>query len=274
MPGETMTIGLTSSRNIFDDNSTINAVQNATVEVTDKVNNITHTLYHTTNGDYQSDDFRPEYGGKYEVNVIAEGFQPLTASSHIPYPSFVNVPEAYQGDFDDADELRELFVSLEIYSESDEQQYYVWEIIDESESGNLDFSYSDVLDNPTLLASEDSNTESILADQSFQTRVFLTDNGMKDGPIQTSFVTMTEPEAAFQFGDGSGLDEADGILITVRVMTVSKELYEYYKSVEIYRLRGTTNSSITQPVDIYSNVEGGLGIFAGLAVEDVPIRLN
>ena len=57
-------------------------------------------------------------------------------------------------------------------------------------------------------------------------------------------------------------------------MTVSKDLYDYYRSIEIYRLRGQVNSSITQPVEVYTNIDGGLGIFAGLAAEVLDIRLN
>lgn len=274
MPGEIMKVELSSSRNIFDPNSKIVAIQNAIVEVTDNKSNETHRLYTTVNGMYQSDDFRPEYGGSYTINVDAEGYSSVQATSEIPYPAFIKEPNAAEGDFND-EGLRELFVDLEFYSESDEQQYYVWEIIDEDKKGGLDFSYNDILENPVLLYSDDNNTESILADESFQTRVFLTNDGMNEAPIQTSFVTMIEPSVAFQFGDEVDPDsENDGVVLTVRVMTVSKDLYEYFKSVEIYRLRGTVNSSITQPVSIHSNIEGGLGIFAGLTVKDLPVRVN
>jgi len=274
MPGEIMTVELSSSRNIFDSNSKIVAIQHAVVEVTDNKSNQTHRLYTSSNGIYQSDDFRPEYGGSYTINIDAEGYESVQATSEIPYPAFIKEPTAEEGQFNE-EGLRELFVDLEFYSESDEQQYYVWEIIDEDDKSGLDFSYNDILENPVLLYSEDNNTESILADESFQTRVFLTNDGMKDKPIQTSFVTMIEPALAFQFGDEVDPDSEDnGVVLTVRVMTVSKDLYEYFKSVEIYRLRGTVNSSITQPVNIHSNIEGGLGIFAGLTVKDLPIKLN
>lgn len=271
MPGEVMTVDLSSSRDIFDPNSKIAAITTASVEVTDNTSGMTHTLYSIGRGKYESETFRPEYGGSYTVHVSADGFKSVQATSEIPYPAFVKEPDAYQGDFDD-EGLRELFVDLEFYSESEEVQYYVWEIVKEGEKGSLDFNYTDILENPVLLFSDDSNTESVLADESFQTRVFLTNDGMNAGPIQTSFVTMTEPATAFQFGDE--VDPDADVLIRVRVMTVSKDLYEYYKSMEVYRLRGTINSSITQPVDIHSNVENGLGIFAGFAAQEIPIRLN
>lgn len=271
MPGEVMTVDLSSSRNIYDSNSKIEDITNATVEVTDNKSGATHSLYSIGQGKYESEMFRPEYGGSYTVHVDADGFQSVQATSEIPYPAFIKEPEAYQGEFAE-DGLRELFVNLEFYSESEEPQYYVWEIVNEDDKGSLDFNYTDILNNPVLLFSADSNTESVLADESFQTRVFLTNDGMNEGPIQTSFVTMTEPAVAFQFGDE--VDPDADVLIKVRVMTVSKDLYEYYKSMEVYRLRGTVNSSITQPVDIHSNVENGLGIFAGFAAQEIPIRLN
>lgn len=272
MPGEIMTVDLSTSRNIFDSNSTIQAINSASVEVTDLTSGTTHSLVAIGDGKYESETFRPDYGRQYTINVSADGFESVEATSEVPYPAFIKEPEAYQGDFDEEGELRELFVNLEFYSESSEPQYYVWEIVNEDSNGSLDFNYTDVLDNPVLLFSDDSNTESVLADESFQTRVFLSNDGMSEGPIQTSFVTMTEPATAFQFGDE--VDPDADVLINVRVMTVSKDLYDYYKSMEVYRLRGTINSSITQPVDIHSNVENGLGIFAGFTAKELPIRLN
>lgn len=273
MPGEIMTVELSSSRDIFDSNSKIVAIQNAIVEVTDNKLKQTHRLYTQSNGVYQSENFRPIYGGSYTITVDAEGYESVRATSEIPYPAFIKEPTVEQGQINEQ-ERRELFIDLEFYSESEEEQFYVWEIINTDEEANLDFSYNDVQENPVLLYSEDNNTESILADESFQTRVFLTDEGVNDSPIQTSFVTTIDPVAAFQFGDDFEEDPNAGVVLTVRVMTVSKDLYEYFKSVEVYRLRGTINSSITQPVSIHSNIEGGLGIFAGLTVKDLPIRLN
>jgi len=274
-PGETMSIHLTTTKKILDPNSDFLDIVSADVEVLDHASGEVFRMNHIGDGHYESDEFRPYFGREYSVTAHAAGFESVSATSKVPVQAFVTQTDVYQGsEFFEVNGVtkRELFVNLEFNSESTETQYYVWEIIDdEAAAPSTDFDFGDVADGPVLLYSEDSNTESVLADESFQTRVFLTDDGSQ-GTLASSFVTLTEPVAAFQFGDVTDPD-AD-VLLKVRVMTVSKDLYDYYRSIEIYRLRGEVNSSITQPVEVYSNIDGGLGIFAGLTAEILDIRLN
>ena len=49
----------------------------------------------------------------------------------------------------------------------------------------------------------------------------------------------------------------------LRVMTVSEELYKYYKSIEDYLEFQGYQSSISESRIVYDNIEGGVGIFAG-----------
>jgi len=270
-PGELLNVHLATTRKILNPDSKISNITSADVEITDNKTSVVYRLNHVGEGNYQSDDFRPSFGGSYSVIAHAEGFRSVEATSSVPVQAFVTQTDVYQGDFSESGDMRELFVNLEFYSEATETQYYIWEIINEDRPTSNTFDFNDVADGPVLLYSEDSRTESVLADESFQTRVFLVDDGSQ-GLVQTSFVTMTDPVIAFQFGDDT--DEDADVLLKVRAMTVSKDLYEYFKSIEIYRLRGEINSSITQPVDIYSNVEGGLGIFGGLTSEILNIELN
>ena len=49
----------------------------------------------------------------------------------------------------------------------------------------------------------------------------------------------------------------------LRVMSISKELYEFYSSLEEYRK--FNNSSQEIPYELYTNVSNGSGIFAGFS---------
>lgn len=51
----------------------------------------------------------------------------------------------------------------------------------------------------------------------------------------------------------------------LRVMTISKELYQYYSSLEEYYQKGASTHSSDIPHIFYSNVENGAGIFAGFS---------
>jgi len=57
--------------------------------------------------------------------------------------------------------------------------------------------------------------------------------------------------------------------VMVELQAISPELYRYLKSVELYRV--TENDAFSEPVQIYSNVENGWGIFGSLSSSRVFI---
>ncbi len=259
LPGEIMSVRLTNSVSIFDKDDNITGVLDASVRVRDEDSGEVFTLHHVGEGLYQSDIFRPEYEIDYTVMASAEGFVSIEATSSIPYPVIATISSQSEGFNDSGDYEAE--IELEFVNEENAPKFYVWEVVDDNKQFNQDFTFDQVLDNPVMLTSQDDNTDSVLADESFQSRVFYTDNGDNADPYRSSFITPTTPSFAAQ--SSSDIDEELAPRIQVRVMTVSEDLYQYFKSVEIYRSRGIHNSSITQPSEIYSNVKGGIGIFAG-----------
>ena len=81
----------------------------------------------------------------------------------------------------------------------------------------------------------------------------------------------TNPDFISQTGvsddNSSGGEEADKVIhkYELRVMSISKELYDFYSSVEEnYRNKDNNHSNqVIKPT--YTNVSGGLGIFAGFS---------
>ena len=57
--------------------------------------------------------------------------------------------------------------------------------------------------------------------------------------------------------------------VMVELQAISPEYYRYLKSVELYRV--TENDAFSEPVQIYSNVQDGWGIFGSLSSERVYI---
>lgn len=53
--------------------------------------------------------------------------------------------------------------------------------------------------------------------------------------------------------------------VMIELQAISPELYHYLKSAELYRL--TYNDTYAEPVQIYSNAEGGWGIFGALSYD-------
>jgi len=249
------TVNVTQSRNILDPASSIDFVSGASVEIKDITTGITHELEYMEEGNYSLPGFLPVYGSEYEIEVNAEGFEAVTAMSRVPYSVFIDFkkrPVFHEGEV--ATEI-----DLSFSDETNDENFIVWEIVQGYNSPVYDaFDFSDIGDNPVLLTSDFESSESVLPDQTLQSRVFL-NNPITDGTFATNFIAPVNPASAAS----SGNTEEDRMYL--RVMTVSPQLYEYLKSIEIYRLTGKANSSISTPLDIYSNVDGGLGIFAGFS---------
>lgn len=59
--------------------------------------------------------------------------------------------------------------------------------------------------------------------------------------------------------------------VVVELQSITGDLYSYLKSVMLYRI--TPQDSYTEPIMIYSNIEGGWGIFGGVSTDRHIISL-
>ena len=53
--------------------------------------------------------------------------------------------------------------------------------------------------------------------------------------------------------------------VMVELQAISPELYRYLKSVELYRV--TESDAFSEPLQIYSNVRNGWGIFGSMSIQ-------
>jgi len=58
-------------------------------------------------------------------------------------------------------------------------------------------------------------------------------------------------------------------LSELHVKSVSKEMYEYLTSIEEKNLR--VGDPFSEPVQVYNNIENGIGIFAGFTQNEIPV---
>ena len=113
--------------------------------------------------------------------------------------------------------------------------------------------------------SDDTNAEGVkkkeLSDLSF-----LSENDVKSGIIANKLIldssVISEIDSDYQIvSENEIVDKAP--LFELKVMAVSSELFKYLKSYEDYKNSDIKNTSISDPLLIYSNIENGLGIFGG-----------
>ena len=60
--------------------------------------------------------------------------------------------------------------------------------------------------------------------------------------------------------------------VMVELQAISPEYYRYLKSVELYRV--SESDAFTEPVQIYSNVQNGWGIFGSLSSQRIFIQYD
>ena len=66
----------------------------------------------------------------------------------------------------------------------------------------------------------------------------------------------------------SGIDDENIHSLEIHLITVNEEMYKYYRSLELYK---NATRTYIDPVEIYSNVENGLGIFGAISHSVIPV---
>ena len=223
-------------------------------------------LIHRGNGIYESEDCEPESEKTYKIFVDAPGYRSITAVSSVPKKAIVEVKPLETGD--DIGRLE-----FSIMKQSKLEDYYIWDLIQDtifiSPKGDSIISASNIDGfDPHKLIKELSDD---IINPKFQNRtnsLSATSNGPVGNIIDKNIIgdldifNTKRPEVAP--GDTT-------ILTRLRVMTVSQELFKYYKSVENYLQFEDYQTSITESRSIYNNVRGGVGIFAGYSYEKFDI---
>lgn len=264
--GTTMAVEVNSTRNVLDPSSSIGNIETADVVIKDDAGNILWKLNHTTEGHYFASDINIEAGVPYTIEVSNAGYTTVTATSMIPQQVNTSIVNRVlvEGNISDA-----LDVDVQLRDNDTDDNFYVYEVVDSVLINEQSFEFENFQKVRVLLSSEDENQDRIASNRLLQSRVFLTDNKFANGEYNINFKAKTNPDAP----TGPVVLTAEKLFSAqkMRVITASENMYEYYKSLEVNRLRGEANSSVAHPVAIYSNISNGLGIFAGYNKEELPL---
>ncbi len=247
-PYEPFKVRLTSSRNILDSNSKIEQVSKAQVLLLNKDGILLEMLTEVgTSGIYRSMEVVAFPGETYTIEVSKDGpdgFTDIyTATSNIPKISLATT-------------LDTSIVSLAKCNKA----LKINVLIDDLKNVNEDYIFEVELKTKGTLAPlfDFDNDVMVYGDPKTPKRLYLNDTGF-DGKLRSlEFLTC----------EGFSSDNSNGIT-EIKMFNASKDLYEYYKSLEEYELsKRTINPSSTLPLKVYSNIvrDGdkiGLGIFAG-----------
>lgn len=272
-------IKLLRSKSIFDTTTTQPFIGDATMMVTDASSGVEYIFEHQGHGLYTSDSMAATPGCSYELDIALTDGERVHAKSYIPHRVEVNINGIIPVNSNGEEGIR---IDFDIVDDEHSRNYYVWDVITSDYPNaprNLNQQFAGWIRN------SDGAINPVRYGSGTHWKVFSDDSNLAGSILNTSVI-------AFEQGSAAETDEAavdstvlqvpeDSIktvvelrrpTVTLRVQAVSRDLYEYYQSVELYHQNGATNTSYSSPSYIYSNIKGGHGIFAGYSETRIVVE--
>ncbi len=259
-------ISLTHSTNLFDENHDKNHITDATINITDKSGQEVCKLTHEGKGIYKSSRCVSGYDELYKINASSPKYGNVSAQSKVPNKTSINnLKINISKEYINASE-----VEFKIEDQSPDKNYYIWSIVSvdtvlnkvsSDENSKLDFKLwiSEIKQQFVNVGSGKLTNTTSVTDLEIQ--------------LNSTTKIITNNKTLQRDGDGVTSEPVKAHIVPMlKLMTVSPELYDYYKSMEAYLKYNVTNSSVSEPQKLYSNIKGGLGIFAGYSIQyyDIP----
>jgi hypothetical protein len=233
---------LTLNRHVLD-KEPFKEVDNAQVIVYDGLIPV-DTLASVGLGTYWSDNNKkPEIGKLYTIKVAAGNYTPVSATSSIPVATNI-ISTTFTEDISNDGHNTEMKIRFK--DNADETNYY--QLFAEVEQEYYDarveairhfyYRYQLTSEDPAIQNENDDYSESII--------------------FRDVFFNGRETELTFK---GGGFGPSTGANIKITLRTLSKDFYDYLTTTSLQN--NTSGDPFAQPVNVYNNVEGGFGIFAG-----------
>ncbi len=236
------------------DNTPYTTVNDATVTIFDGNANLVTTLTHQGSGLYSSSSgILPQSDEVYTIEVSADGYQSIDATSSIPPEIPIYQLDTVTSTNSDGETILEASISFQ--DPPSVSNYYMMEVrvkgtwIDEWEQDTIEFN------EPLEIACDDINVETV--------------NRFNFGGFENSYLYLMLKDQNF---DGENytltfsvinyaeLKDMD-LFGEIRLVNTSEEYFNYLRSFSIYQR--SINNPFATPVQVYSNVNNGMGIFAG-----------
>ena len=256
---------LNTSRNILDPESVIKPIVDAKVIISQNSGQTLCELVHIGNGVYKGEWCNPSPENTFNVYVNSSLYGSVSASSRMPARAKVsNVEFSSTGE----DRTR---INFSIEDKSLENNFYIWSLVDI----------------PTEVAITKPTDPKIQLDITKWVKEINDNiNSIKGYRITSDFSAAESPASTINTSltanndlivdrkdlINASIDDKPKSVTYLRILTVSDELFKYYKSIENYLQYEGKNSSVNESEYIYSNVNGGIGVFAGYTVQYIEIE--
>ena len=251
----TFKVHVSSSRSVIDTSSFEN-IDDAVVTIKDVNGNVIEVLNHVVNGFYKG-QVLPEENTTYILKVNHPNYADITASDSLPSPIIINsVDTSTILDPINGNRLR---ISMNFDDPENNQNYYLLETYSVNE-------YL-IVENLDTIEYELDTTKQfmVLTDEVFQNGGSpWRDQGLFNDLLFNGQNKTLEIEIPNENWSGSedGYDWSYKTL-TLRLYLHNITISYYYYRTSLELFQNASGNPFAQPVQVYSNIENGFGVFAG-----------
>lgn len=251
----TFKVHVSSSRSVIDTSSFEN-IDDAVVTIKDVNGNVIEVLNHVVNGFYKG-QVLPEENTTYILEVNHPNYAKITASDSLPSPIIINsVDTSTILDPINGNRLR---ISMNFDDPENNQNYYLLETYSVNE-------YL-IVENLDTIEYELDTTKQfmVLTDEVFQNGGSpWRDQGLFNDLLFNGQNKTLEIEIPNENWSGSedGYDWSYKTL-TLRLYLHNITISYYYYRTSLELFQNASGNPFAQPVQVYSNIENGFGVFAG-----------
>tara|TARA_B110000858_G_scaffold34827_1_gene38930 strand:+ start:573 stop:1478 length:906 start_codon:yes stop_codon:yes gene_type:complete len=251
----TFKVHVSSSRSVIETDSFQN-ITDAIVNIKDGNGNIVETLNHQENGFYVGQTF-PQENQIYKLEVNHSNYSNIRGYDSLPSPITINsVDTSSIVDPINGDRLQ---ITMNFNDPESSQNYYLVETYSVNE-------YLEIKDLDTTNYDLDTTKQyMVLTDEVFQNggspwreqglfNDLLFNGQNKSLEIEIPYYNETGNEIGYQWSYKT-------LSLRLYLHNISKSYYYYRTSLELYQ--SASGNPFAQPVQVYSNIENGFGVFAG-----------
>ena len=248
-------VHVSSSRSVIDTASFKN-IDDAIVTIKDRNENIIETLNHVENGFYKGQTF-PQENQTYNLEVTHPNYANITASDSLPSPITINSVDT--STIIDPINGNRLQISMNFDDPENTQNYYLIETYSVNE-------YLVIKNSDTTEYELDTTKQfMVLTDEVFQ-------NGgspwREQGLFNDLLFNGQNKTLELEIPNDSWSGSEDGYdwsyqTLTLRLYLHNITLSYYYYRTSLELFQNASGNPFAQPVQVFSNVENGFGVFAG-----------
>jgi hypothetical protein len=254
-------VHLSSSLSVIDTSNLTN-IENASVYIFDDQNQIIETLVHDSLGYYHG-ILKPIDGLKYKIEASALNFETVNAIDSIPQKSTITALDTSSFVFNGNERIS---ISIGFNQSMSISNYYkiAVKIGREKYSTTLDQNGFNIIDTNYKEKWINVRPESSFAERTSNPKeIIFNDNTFNSNEESVSFSIKNLIHKHNQDSNYSLK------FITIYFFGISHDHYIYYKSLKIFE--DNSLNIFAQPIQVFSNINNGFGIFAGATCTKVEL---